>query len=159
MNNVVSDSSEYLRIGSPEVTDYIQIEMAPMGMSYENDYPSNFKVAGYSFMRSLDQVQVTRRTYDLLDFGKDLGGLDKILMTVFSFLVGHFSKYNLQNQIIGNLYMSKGKKRSLNDQSPRGDRFEQDLQEQMQSEKLVGAPQLSTVMWWLFTCKWARVKH
>ena len=101
--------------------------MDPLGMSYENDYPSNYKVAGYSFMRSLDQVQVSRRTYDLLDFGKDIGGLDKILMTIFSFLVGRFSKYNLQNQIIGNLYMSKSKKKSLNGLSPRGENFEKDL--------------------------------
>ena len=43
--------------------------------SVENDYPSNYKIIGYDIFYNNDMPTHERKTYDVLDWLGDVGGL------------------------------------------------------------------------------------
>ena len=56
--------------------------MGALGLSYEDNYPLNYKIAGMSFYRNANRVDINRQTYDILNFLGDIGGLDSILLLI-----------------------------------------------------------------------------
>ena len=53
-----------------------------MGISYENVFPSYYKIAGFSVFRHLDRVVIQRETYDILALFGDIGGLEAITLVI-----------------------------------------------------------------------------
>jgi hypothetical protein len=74
------DEIAYLRLGQKEVYDIVTIEHGQLALSYIDDFTSgNWKIAGFSLYRHLNQIQYTRATYDFLTMLGDIGGLYKAL--------------------------------------------------------------------------------
>lgn len=108
VENLVTDTSGYFHYSQGSTQEVFEnLVIQPLGRSYEDFYPSFYKIAGYSIFRNLDQNQITRKTYDLLDYGKDLGGLDRVLMIVTGLIAFRVQRINLRNQFIGGMYLKR----------------------------------------------------
>ena len=89
----VTDDIKYLDIGIEEQRDFFSFSLDSLGLSYIDDFPSNYKFAGFSIVRKLDAVLYDRSTYDFLACIGDIGGLEGIILLFGGFLISHFTGF------------------------------------------------------------------
>jgi hypothetical protein len=54
------------------------------------DYPNNYKITSIGVLMSYDKRLIIRKTYSLLEFLGDLGGLNEALTRLATFLIGFY---------------------------------------------------------------------
>jgi hypothetical protein len=93
-NNELLDSISYLNVGEVKNRKFFTYKTNTLGLSYVDDFAGgNYKVAGFSVMRNLDYMIVSRSVYDFLALLGDVGGLEGILFLVSSSLVAKAVSY------------------------------------------------------------------
>jgi hypothetical protein len=86
VNTALKDDIDYLRFMPQQEYDFFNFDIKPLALSFEDYYPTRYKVAGYSIFRALNREILERQTYDFLNFLGDVGGLDGVLIIVFYYL-------------------------------------------------------------------------
>jgi hypothetical protein len=89
----VQDDIKYLDLGFEEERKFFTFTMNSLGLSYTDQFPSDYKIAGFSIVRSLDSVEYDRSTYDLLACVGDIGGLEGAVLLFGGFLIQSFTGF------------------------------------------------------------------
>jgi len=76
-----------------------------LGLSFADNWPEYFKLAGTTIFRSTDVEQMDRTTYDFLNYLGDIGGLQGILISICSVLVPYYSSFMANCFFISKLYV------------------------------------------------------
>ena len=92
-HNEVDDEIKYLDINDSEKRDFFSYSMETLSLSYIDQFPHNYKIAGFSIFRNLDSVQYNRSTYDLLACIGDIGGLEGAVLLFGGYLMKWFSSF------------------------------------------------------------------
>ena len=64
-----------------------------LGLSYQDNWPTDYKIAGVGIYRDLDIDIINRSQYSLLDFMSDLGGLNYLIFLSDSSFVAFFAQF------------------------------------------------------------------
>ena len=64
-----------------------------MDLSYSDEFPQNYKIAGFSVFRHLDSIVYNRQTYDFLACLGDIGGLEGITLLIGGALIGSITEF------------------------------------------------------------------
>ena len=91
--NEVQDEIQYLDLGFEEERGFFQYTIESLGLSYVDQFPHNYKFAGFSIMRNLDAVQYDRSTYDLLACIGDIGGLEAIILLIGGLFIKQIANF------------------------------------------------------------------
>ena len=76
---------------------------------YEKDYSTQMDI---TLEMNLDQESLLRNGYTLLDVMSDVGGMQSILVSGLSLMVGLFNYKNFDNYLVTRLYRVKSEKAS-----------------------------------------------
>lgn len=95
----IQDEINYLQTDAPEEYNFYNLRLTPLALSYEANYPTFYKIAGYSIFRDLNAIKVDRQTYDFLNFLGDVGGLDGVLVIIGFYLTRDLQAWNLNNWV------------------------------------------------------------
>lgn len=76
-------------------------------ISFSDDFPQEYKVAGVTIYRDFDVSVINRSNYSLLDFMSDLGGLNYLIFLSGTSFVALFSRFQANNFYISKLYFYK----------------------------------------------------
>lgn len=97
----VNDQIAYLSIGISESRNYIQHNFGSLGLSYSDNFNGYYKIAGFTVVANQNKITVERSVYDFLNFLRDVGGLNGILVIFGSFLIS-----KIANQVTGAYFLS-----------------------------------------------------
>ena len=78
-----------------------------MGLSYADSWPDYYKLAGTTIFRNTNVENMDRTTYDFLNFLGDIGGLQGILISIFTVLVPIYSSFIANYFYISKMYSQK----------------------------------------------------
>ena len=67
-------------------------------------YPDEYKFFSVHFELSQDILHFTRRTYDLMDFARDMGGINIVLVFLLRALSFIFARLRLQSLLTNRLF-------------------------------------------------------
>jgi hypothetical protein len=86
----VIDDTSYIDVDIVKERNFFSYKMEKLELSYENKWGTSYKVAGVTVFRDLNLEQINRRTYKVLNFMGDVGGLDAVLMICGYCLINWF---------------------------------------------------------------------
>lgn len=89
----IMDEIAYLDVGIVYPKPFFTFVLEGLGLSYQDDFNANYKIAGFSVMRNLHYTVITRTTYDILNCIGDIGGLESVLLIIGSMLISKFSNF------------------------------------------------------------------
>jgi hypothetical protein len=92
--NDLADSSD--RIGfltNQEDRTFFNFILNGLDLSYQDDFNTNYKIAGFSVFRNLHKTTYSRALYTLLDLVGDCGGFLDGWLVIGTLLCAWFSKY------------------------------------------------------------------
>jgi hypothetical protein len=109
--NLIYDDVEYLQVGNGDAIPFFDMQFTELDLSYEDFYPKNYKFAGMSIYSNLNLKETHRRTYDLLNFLGDVGGLDGVFVIVGPLILGWFQNRSFNKYVLEKLYDERKQKR------------------------------------------------
>jgi hypothetical protein len=92
--NQVEDETQYFNSGNEAQQSYFSFEKGESGLqlSYQDTFPTDYKIAGFTVFRDLNLYITSRETYDIFNFCGDLGGLNEVLLLLGTIITGYWAK-------------------------------------------------------------------
>lgn len=94
-NQAVEDEIRYLDIGIQDDRDFFSYKLGGLGLSYSDDFQTEYKIAGFSVFRNFDRIVFGRATYDFLAFLGDVGGLEGITLLIGGSMISRYTSFLL----------------------------------------------------------------
>jgi hypothetical protein len=91
--SIVMDEIARLDLGFADPRPFFTFILTSLELSYQDDFSSNYKIAGLSVMRNLHYTVITRTTYDILNCIGDIGGLVEVLLIIGGILISKYGKF------------------------------------------------------------------
>ena len=89
----MSDDIRYLDFGLEDEREFFKYSLDSLELSYIDQFPQNYKIAGFSIIRNLDSVHYDRETYDLLACISDIGGLECAILLIGALIMKQFTGF------------------------------------------------------------------
>jgi hypothetical protein len=100
----VEDSSGFVNVFGPHRSRIMRPELQFTEFSSWIYYPERYKYFSMHFQLNQDVTHIIRRTYDVTDFGRDLGGIVFVGLRVFGIFAFIFARIRLQALVTNRLY-------------------------------------------------------
>ena len=84
--NSVEDETAWFNFGDEAEQTFYSFEKSELGLSYNDNFPTQYKIAGMSIFRDGDLHVVARETYDTFALLGDIGGVNEIIYLLGVFL-------------------------------------------------------------------------
>jgi hypothetical protein len=92
--SVVSDSTGWFDIlWNQQTRPFFNFILNGLELSYQDDFNTNYKIAGFSVFRNAHFTTITRSTYDVLGLIGDLGGFFDGWLFLGAIMLGWFAKF------------------------------------------------------------------
>jgi len=91
--SLVEDETDYLDIGFSKMREFFSFSLHNLDLSYQDTFPSKYKIAGFSVFRHLDVTVYNRSTYDVLACLGDIGGLEGIILILGGLLIKKITEF------------------------------------------------------------------
>ena len=111
--NLVEDQTDYVNYGAEVERQFYSFEPAELGLSYSDDFPAHYKIAGFTIFRDFDLYITSRSTYGLFHYFGDLGGLNEVLILFGTLITSYWTKAAAYRYAWHSLYYRRDKKNSL----------------------------------------------
>ena len=109
-SNHLADESSILQLGIPDELDFISIESEGPYPSYMRTWPNdthpeiNYKITQASVALSMHQNIIERKTYSMLEWLGDIGGLYDAFRLIGSLVVAPMSAFMLRSELLSQVF-------------------------------------------------------
>jgi hypothetical protein len=90
--HLVKDEITYLDLGLTSVKEFTTHNFGSISLSHEDDFDNYYKIVGITIVANPNRITVERSVYDFLNFLRDVGGLNGILVIFGSHLISFIAK-------------------------------------------------------------------
>lgn len=91
-------------MGIDQDYDFWELEIGKPAISTWNQFPHRYKICGVQIVLSHDVDAYTRKSYDILEYLGEIGGIVEFFILFGVLVIGWFNKYTANSFLVSMLY-------------------------------------------------------